>query len=144
MPAPFFRHGKTSRGPTPYVPAGSIRVRRLPSVTLICVAQPTVIGRRPLREQDAHVVLADVAQLRARVVVREDPAVLPAVPRVAVRAPLAHADAVPPAVPGDDQLRAARAVPAVAQTTAATSKATPNLSRTAMSFHLQGRSNDEE
>ncbi len=47
MPAPFFLTGKTSRGPTPYVPGLSIRVSRLPSVTLICVAQPTVTEAAP-------------------------------------------------------------------------------------------------
>ena len=62
-------------------------------------------GCGPLREQDAHAEVADAAHLRARVVVGEDPAVLPAVERVAVRAPLAQADAVAPAVAGDDQRR---------------------------------------
>ena len=47
--------------------------------------------------------LADPSHPRARVVVREDPPVLPAVERVAVGTPLAHPDAVAPAVAGDDQ-----------------------------------------
>ena len=60
-------------------------------------------GGSSLREKDPHPHVADAAQLRARVVVREDPPVLPAVQRVAVGAPLAHADAVAPAVTADDQ-----------------------------------------
>ncbi len=63
-------------------------------------------GRHALSEQHADARLAVVAHLRARVVVGKDPPVLPAVPRVAVGAPLAQADAVTPAVAGNDQLRA--------------------------------------
>ena len=46
-----------------------------------------------------------VAERRARVVVREDPVVRPAVLRVAVGAPLAQAEAVAPAVPAEDERR---------------------------------------
>src|SRR5262249_18992631 len=62
--------------------------------------------RRDVRsapEEDAHLRLSDAAEPGARVVVRQDPVVLPAVERVAVSAPLTHADAVAPAVTGDDQ-----------------------------------------
>jgi hypothetical protein len=46
-PAPWRLTGRTSLGPTPYVPAGSFRVSRLPSVTIIGVAQPTVTEAAP-------------------------------------------------------------------------------------------------
>src|SRR5581483_2550043 len=62
-------------------------------------------GARAVCQEDTHSQLADPAHLRAGVVVRKDATVLPTVPRVPVRAPLAHADAVTPAVAGDDQGR---------------------------------------
>ena len=103
---PFaWRTGSKKRGPTLYAFAGRCRVNRRPSVTVICVAQPIFAFRRALEEQHTDVRLATLLQARAGVVVEEDPPVSPAVTRVAVRAPLAHPDAVSPAVAGDDQRR---------------------------------------
>ena len=61
-------------------------------------------GRASLRrgEEDAHRHVRRRGDLRAWVVVGEDPLPRPVVERVAARAPLAHADAVAPAAPGDD------------------------------------------
>ena len=50
-----------------------------------------------LDEQNAHLARLRDADVRLRVVVGEDPLVVETVPRVALGAPLAHADAVTPA-----------------------------------------------
>src|SRR4029079_5696742 len=57
-------------------------------------------------QQDADLRLAFLAALCGRVIVRKDALLVPAVKRVPVCAPLAHADSVPPAVTGDDERRA--------------------------------------
>ncbi len=53
----------------------------------------------PLGEQHAHRPVGRDPDVRARVVVGEDPAVAEPVARIALRAPLAHADPVTPAAP---------------------------------------------
>ena len=68
-------------------------------------SEPTVICPRPSAQQDAHRGGARLDELRARVVVGEDLLVRNAALRLAVRAPLAHADAVPPAATADDERR---------------------------------------
>ena len=62
--------------------------------------------RLPLGEQHPHGPRRDELQLRAAVVVLQDPLVVPTRPRVAARAVLAHPDAVPPAAAVDQEDRA--------------------------------------
>src|SRR6202007_3090477 len=62
-------------------------------------------GHAVLDEQHAHDRGLRGAERRARVVVRQDPRRIPAVEVVAVRTPLAHPDAVAPAVTRDHERR---------------------------------------
>ena len=86
------------------LPAGSVVAEAVPSFSF-----HGPVGRdrhaRGVREQDADALDGRRAELGAGVVVRENLVVRVAVLRIAVRAPLAHSDAVAPTVADDEELR---------------------------------------
>ena len=90
------------------MPGASATLRPVASVTVQATTESSV-AFLPSTSSTRTVVTFAGAERRARVVVGEDPVVRPAVLRVAVGAPLAEAEAVPPAMPSQDEDARSRA-----------------------------------